>query len=118
MNMRALIRGTEICLENAWTKWQRMNMLFLTGKEKDADGNPLPGDGWTLVGGYVPPEPMYRTPIQEKPVEQSAESEGTVTESPSTRSSESEGTVTESLPETVSYGGKEYTLEELKKLIG
>lgn len=34
-----------------------------------------------------------------------------------TRSSESEGAVTES-PSTVSYGGKEYTLEELKKLIG
>ena len=34
-DMRALIRGTEICLENAWTKWQRMNLLFLTGKEKD-----------------------------------------------------------------------------------
>lgn len=36
---------------------------------------------------------------------------------PEIRSSESEGAVTES-PSTVSYGGKEYTLEELKKLIG
>ena len=53
--MRALIRGTEICLENAWTKWQRMNMLFLTGKEKDVDGNPLKGDGWTLVEDYQEP---------------------------------------------------------------
>lgn len=53
--MRALIRGTEICLENAWTKWQRMNILFLTGKEKDADGNPIPGDGWTLVEDYQEP---------------------------------------------------------------
>ena len=103
--MRALIRGTEICLENAWTKWQIMNMLFLTGKEKDVDGNPLPGDGWTLVEDYQEPaedheepEPIQSTPVEEKPVEQ--------------------GTVTESLPETVSYGGKEYTLEELKKLIG
>lgn len=102
MNMRALIRGTEICLENAWTKWQRMNMLFLTGKEKDADGNPLPGDGWTLVEDY--PESVENhdgsQPIhsdsEEKPAEQSAEA----------------------LPDTVSYGGKEYTLEELKKLIG
>ena len=101
--MRALIRGTEICLENAWTKWQRMNMLFLTGKEKDVDGNPLPGDGWTLVEDYQEPaedteepEPIRNTPVEEKPAEQDAEA----------------------LPETVTYGGKEYTLEELKKLIG
>ena len=114
--MRALIRGTEICLENAWTKWQRMNMLFLTGKEKDADGNPLPGDGWTLVEDYPEPmenhdgsqpirsdskdnedpQPVQSTPVEEKPAEQDAEA----------------------LPETVTYGGKEYTLEELKKLIG
>ena len=108
--MRALIRGTEICLENAWTKWQRMNMLFLTGKEKDADGNPLPGDGWTLVEDYQEPVedheepvedtkstyPVQSTPIEEKPVEQPSEA----------------------LPDTVTYGGKEYTLEELKKLIG
>lgn len=117
--MRALIRGTEICLENAWTKWQRMNMLFLTGKEKDADGNPLPGDGWTLVEDYhesadgevvedavhdsarapvegtEEPEPIQSTPVEEKLAEQPSEA----------------------LPETVTYGGKEYTLEELKKLI-
>lgn len=79
--MRALIRGKEVCIENAWTKWQRMNMLFLTGKEKDADGNPLPGDGWTLVEDY-------REPVED------------------------------SIEETVTYGGKEYTLDELKKLIG
>ena len=101
--MRALIRGTEICLENAWSKWQRMNLLFLTGKEKDADGNPLPGDGWTLVEDYQEPvegpeepQPVLSTPAEEKPVEQPAEA----------------------LPETVTYGGKEYTLDELKKLIG
>ena len=101
--MRALIRGTEICLENAWSKWQRMNLLFLTGKEKDADGNTLPGDGWTLVEDYQEPaedheepQPIQSTPVEEKPVEQGAEP----------------------LPDTVSYGGKEYTLDELKKLIG
>ena len=100
--MRALIRGTEICLENAWTKWQRMNMLFLTGKEKDVDGNPLPGDGWTLVEdyqepveGHEEPEPIQCTPSSEQPSEALPES-----------------------PNTVMYGGKEYTLEELKKLIG
>ena len=101
--MRALIRGTEICLENAWTKWQIMNMLFLTGKEKDADGNPLPGDGWTLVEDYQEPAEDHEEPqtvqtasMEEKPVEQPAEA----------------------LTETVTYGGKEYTLDELKKLIG
>ena len=101
--MRALIRGTEICLENAWTKWQIMNMLFLTGKEKDAEGNPLPGDGWTLVEDYQEPvegteepQPIQSTPVEEKSVGQDAEA----------------------LTETVTYGGKEYTLEELKKLIG
>ena len=101
--MRALIRGKEICLENAWTKWQRMNLLFLTGKEKDADGNPLPGDGWTLVEDYPEPmenhdgsQPVRGTPVDEKPAEQPAEA----------------------LTETVTYGGKEYTLDELKKLIG
>lgn len=106
--MRALIRGKEICIETAWSQWQRMNMLFLTGKEKDVDGNPLPGDGWTLVEDYQEPvedteepQPIQSTPVEEKPAEQ-----------------ESEGAVTEPLPETVTYGGKEYTLEELKKLIG
>ena len=107
--MRALIRGKEVCLENAWTKWQRMNMLFLTGKEKDADGNPLPGDGWTLDENYPDPvegheEPVVDTkstyPVQSIPVEAKP------AEQPS-----------EALPETVTYGGKEYTLEELKKLI-
>ena len=117
--MRALIRGTEICLENAWSKWQKMNMLFLTGKEKDAEGNPLPGDGWTLVEDYqesaddkdvedtghdsarVPVEdtkstyPIQSIPVEEKPAEQPSEA----------------------LTETVTYGGREYTLEELKKLI-
>ena len=103
MNMRALIRGTEICLENAWTKWQRMNMLFLTGKEKDVDGNPLPGDGWTLVEDYQEPvenhdgsQPVQSIHVEEKSAEQAAEA----------------------LPDTVMYGGQAYTLDELKKLIG
>ena len=113
--MRALIRGTEICLENAWTKWQIMNMLFLTGKEKDVDGNPLPGDGWTLVEDY--PEPVYG-PVEPQPVRSTPSAEQGVEPLPETRSPESESAVTEPLPETVSYGGKEYTLEELKKLIG
>ena len=116
--MRALIRGKEVCLENAWSKWQKMNMLFLTGKEKDADGNPLPGDGWTLVEDYQ--EPVEGTE-ESQPVQctRSSESEGAVTESPSTPAEEKPVEQrAESLPETVTYGGKEYTLDELKKLIG
>ena len=46
-------------------------------------------------------QPIQSTPVEENPAEQDAE-----------------GAVTESLPETVTYGGKEYTLDELKKLIG
>lgn len=41
------------------------------------------------------PKPVQSTPVEEQPVEQPAEA----------------------LPETVSIGGKEYTLDELKKLI-
>lgn len=107
--MRALIRGTEICLENAWTKWQRMNMLFLTGKEKDADGNPLPGDGWTLVEDYEEPQPIQSTPVEEKSSEQPSET------LPETRS-DSEGVVTES-PSTVTIDGKTYTKDELLALL-
>lgn len=112
--MRALIRGKEICLENAWSKWQRMNMLFLTGKEKDAEGNPLPGDGWTLVEDY---QELADTEVEFTIQERGTGVNHANTPAPETRSSESEGAVTES-PSTVTYGGKEYTLEELKKLIG
>ena len=69
-------------------------------------GAPLTNPAWaggpyTLVSDYVPPEPVEDheepEPVQSTPsVEQPSET----------------------LPETVSYGGKEYTLEELKKLIG
>ena len=77
-------------------------------------GAPLTNPSWAsgpyiLVDEYTEPEDAES--VDGKAVE------GTVTESPSTRSSESEGTVTES-PSTVTYGGKEYPLEELKKLIG
>ena len=104
--MRALIRGTEICLENAWTKWQKMNMLFLTAKEKDADGNPLPGDGWTLVEDVqtirndsedtgIQSPGVQSTTVEEKSVEQDAET----------------------LPETVTIDGKTYTKDELLALL-
>ena len=100
--MRALVRGEEVMTE-PFSPWVQNNLAFLTGKEKDFDGNPLPGDGWTLVEDYQEPVedheepgPIQSTPVEEKPAEQDAEA----------------------LTETVTYGGKEYTLEELKKLIG
>ena len=90
--MKALIRNP------GETVPQDMSFTFINWNT----GAPLTNPDWyggpyTLVNDYVPEVSM---------------------EGPETRSSESEGTVTEPLPETVSYGGKEYTLEELKKLIG
>lgn len=57
---KALIRQhenglTEVILE-PFTPWVKSNLDFLTGKEKDPDGNPIPGDGWTLVEDYTPEE--------------------------------------------------------------
>ena len=103
--MRALVRGKEVMTE-PFSPWVQNNLAFLTGKEKDAEGNPLPGDGWTLVEDYH--EPVEGP---EEPVEGPKESEPVQ----STPSAEQD---TVDLTETVTYGGKEYTLEELKKLIG
>ena len=60
-------------------------------------GAPLTNPDWyggpyIMVDDYVPPEPVQSTPSATQDAEP--------------------------LPETVTYGGKEYTLEELKKLIG
>ena len=102
--MRALIRGTEICLENAWTKWQRMNMLFLTGKEKDHDGNPLPGDGWPLVEDYR--ESAKIAEIADTEVEFTMQERGTGVDHANTPA-----------PETVTIDGKTYTKDELLALL-
>ena len=53
---RALIRGNEVITE-PFSPWVQNNIAFLIGTEVDADGNPIKGDGWTLVENYVPPEP-------------------------------------------------------------
>lgn len=60
MNMKALIREhedgeTEVMTE-PFSPWVEANLAWLTGQEKDSEGNPLPGDGWTLVEDYQPPE--------------------------------------------------------------
>ena len=101
--MRALIRGKEVCLEKDWTGWQRANLAFLTGTEVDSEGNPLPGDGWTLVEDYVAPVEdavAEVPPVAETPIEAI------------------EDTAPSTVPgETVEIGGKTYSLEDLKKLI-
>ena len=57
-------------------------------------GAPLTNQEW--AGGPYFMVEDYQKSTEEKPVEQPSEA----------------------LPDTVTYGGKEYTLEELKKLIG
>lgn len=108
--MRALIRGTEICLENAWTKWQRMNLLFLTGKEKDADGNPIPGDGWTLVEDYQEPADEFAeragVEIADTEIEFTIQERGVGVKHANAPA-----------PETVTIDGKTYTKDELLALL-
>ena len=98
--MKALVRN------EFETVTQDMGFTFI---EWDT-GAPLTNAEWsggpyTLVNDYVQevpvegteePQSIQSTPVDEKSAEQPSEA----------------------LPETVSYGGKEYTLEELKKLIG
>ena len=98
--MKALIR------DQGETVTQDMGLTFIDWNT----GAPLTDREWyggpyTLVNDYVPEvpvedfedtQPVQSTPVEEKPAEHDAEA----------------------LPETVTYGGKEYTLEELKKLIG
>lgn len=58
--MKALIRkhedGTEEVMTEPFSPWVQNNIPFLTGQEKDEEGNPLPGDGWTLIEDYKPEE--------------------------------------------------------------
>lgn len=54
--MKALIRGDEVITE-PFSDWVNANMKWLTGEEIGADGEKLPGDGWTLVNDYVPDKP-------------------------------------------------------------
>lgn len=60
MGMKALIRkhddGTEEVITEPFSPWVQNNLAFLTGTEVDQDGNPIKGDGWTLVENYEPPK--------------------------------------------------------------
>ena len=98
--MKALIR------DRFETVTQDMGFTFIDWNT----GAPLTNESWsggpyTLVTDYVPPEPV------EGP-------EDTGMQFPGVQSTPSAEQPSEALPETVTYGGKEYTLEELKKLIG
>ena len=98
--MKALIRN------EGETVTEDMGHSFIEWK----NGAPLTNPDWfggpyTMVDDYVQgvpvedhqePESIQSTPVEEKSAEQPSEA----------------------IPETVTYGGKEYTLEELKKLIG
>lgn len=56
---KALIKtdknGDTIAMFEPFSAWVQNNIDFLTGQEKDEEGNPLPGGGWTLVEDYEPP---------------------------------------------------------------
>lgn len=58
--MKALIRiqpnGTEETILEPFPEWVKNNIQFLTGTEKDQNGNPVTGDGWILVEDYQPKE--------------------------------------------------------------
>lgn len=56
--MKALIRGTETITE-PFPQWVIDNMAFMIGAEKDIDGKPIKGDGWTLIEDYIPPKAEY-----------------------------------------------------------
>lgn len=64
--MKALIRrhddGTEEVMTEPFSPWVQNNLAFLTGTEVDADGNPIKGDGWTLVENYEPPKEEIENP--------------------------------------------------------
>ena len=79
--MRALIRNNEVMTE-PFSPWVKANLKWLTGTEKDADGNALPGDGWTLVEDYEPPtegtEETEEIAKAEESVQQTAEDNETV----------------------------------------
>ncbi len=60
---KALVRvhedGTQEVMLEPFPAWVQNNLPFLTGKEVvDENGvSQDPGDGWTLVENYEPPEP-------------------------------------------------------------
>ena len=68
--MRALIRNNEVMTE-PFSPWVENNIPFLTGTEVDQDGNALPGDGWTLVEDYEPPQEPEPEEIPEPEVTRS-----------------------------------------------
>lgn len=60
MGKKALIRrhedGTEEVMTEPFSPWVQNNLAFLTGSEVDNNGNPVHGDGWTLIEDYRPEE--------------------------------------------------------------
>lgn len=102
--MKALIRGNEIITE-PFSDWVIANMKWLTGEEVDPEGKKLPGDGWTLIEDYHPPE-ATETP------DTAIETEGMYNEPPKT-----ENAVNGEEDGLIEIDGKKYTREELLRLL-
>ena len=111
--MRALIRthedGTQEVMTEPFSAWVENNLAFLTGTEVDSEGNPMRGDGWVLVEDYHHQEGTENGPEGDSEVTEASQVEDAPVE------------VTEPVPEvteeTVTYGGRTYTLDELRKLL-
>lgn len=100
--MKALVRGTEVITE-PFSDWVIANLKWLTGQETGSEGNPLPGDGWTLVDNY--------TEATETP-DTAFETEGRYNEPPNQENG------TEAVEEgLIEIDGKKYTREELLRLL-
>lgn len=96
--MKVLIRGDEVILECNWTPWIRANLAWLTGQETDSKGNPLPGDGWRLENWYEPDDAeIFKEELDY--------------EFPDPKEEETEA------PKSFWFDGKEYTEEELCRLL-
>ena len=93
-----------------FSPWVESNLAFLTGTEVDSEGNPMKGDGWTLVEDYVVTEDVN--------TDAPAEVLGTPVEAPKEVEPSQDTPEPEKEAETVTYGGRTYTLDELRKLLG
>ena len=118
--MRALIRNDEVMTEDTWSEWVRNNIPFLTGTEVDSEGQPLKGDGWTLIENYVDPETAPESAPETRSSPQ--ESEGAGTQSPSVVDEPADDDICTRIAEvpkvkTFVINGREFTEDEIKNLL-
>ena len=123
--MRALIRNSEVMTEDTWSEWVRNNIPFLTGTEVDSEGQPMKGDGWVLVTDYNPElTPDENVGLEDEPyirgtIDRSDEDDEPADDDVCTRIAEMPSSAPSSVEpeETVTIGGRTYTLSELKTLL-